>query len=59
MTTQGTLDRREFVKNSLDLHGGYGRSLDGGQKDPAQRIPDGCAEASLEGLGKKVAVGRT
>ena len=52
-------DRREFVKNAFDLHGGDGRPFDGGQQDPPQRISDGRAETSFEGLGKKVAVGGT
>ena len=52
-------DRSELVQNTLDLHGSNRSSLDGGQQDPAQRIPNGCAETSFEGLGKKMAVGRT
>ena len=52
-------DRRELVKNAFDLDGRDRRPLDGGQQDPAQRISDGRAETSFEGLGIKVAVGRT
>jgi hypothetical protein len=45
------LERGELVDDTVDLNGGDGRPLEGGQKDPAKAVTEGNAKTPLEGFG--------
>src|SRR5690349_12443309 len=51
---RGVLDhagnRREFVQDAFDLHGGDGRALDGTEQRTAQSVTDGGAPSALKRL---------
>ena len=47
------------MQHTFDLDRGNGRPFNGREQDPAQRIPDGRAEAALKGLGVELPVRRT
>jgi len=42
--------RRELVRDPLDLHRGDGRALERGEQDAAQRVAERVAEAAVERL---------
>ncbi len=44
-------DRGELVQHAVDLHRLHRRALERGQKDAAERVAEGQAEAALERLG--------
>jgi hypothetical protein len=46
-----TGDRRELMKNAVDLYRGHGSTLQRRQQDAAQRVAQGQAIATLERLG--------
>ena len=43
-------ERRELVRDALDLHGRHGRALERGQQHAAERVPERVAEAAVERL---------
>ena len=45
-----TLERRELVRDALDLHRGDGGSLEGREEHAAQRVAERVAEATIERL---------
>src|SRR5262249_37418939 len=50
-------NRGDLVLHALDLDTGDGTAFEAGQKDTAQAVADGHAEAALERLGVELAVG--
>jgi hypothetical protein len=50
------LERRELMKNAFDANRSDRRTLDGGEQDPPQRVPDGGSESTLERLGDETPV---
>src|SRR5581483_4121055 len=51
-----TRERRELVRDSLDLHRGDGCALERREQHPAQRVAERVAEATVERLDREHAV---